>query len=293
VWQCGLGARLPDTRIVCVMHAYVPSLDVIRLLSYVDALNRSGVALSVEAARAFSTAPPIGEWYNWLDEAIEDHELGRNDEVVFVSTYYYCVNVHWLTIDPDKKDVRLSALGAAVLAVHDSGSGDVSGTDRFDVVMSPGDPFDYVRLLAEFGKMAEPLLVDPYVPVEHLYALAKNRLVARVLTSDRKTAYDRKPPDRVLKLQGLVGAAHASEYSFELRTVSGDSPSAIHDRLVLPTSGRGLMLGGSLGAKQPVSVVTLTEEMTKALLSLYEPHWNLATPVVPEVIPPGFQGPAI
>jgi len=149
----------------------------------------------------------------------------------------------------------------------------------FAIAMQPESTLDYMRFVSQLNGLGDDILiVDRYLAAAAVGQLAHLIGVTRILTTSVKTSTDRSPESRRGEI--LAGLA-VTGGTTEVRTLD-DVPSPLHDRLVLPESGKGLLLGGSLGGKQVNTVVTLSEGMTIDLRSKHMEHWTRAIPVAAE-----------
>lgn len=151
-----------------------------------------------------------------------------------------------------------------------------------EVVGRAHDPVFYAKLLTEIGKLDDAILVDPYLPSNDLYSLLKLSNITRVLTNRGKERSTIAGEDTGKRVEAMALALGAFEKRPELR-VQEPSVRELHDRVVLSKTGRGLMLGTSLGGKQITVVTHLTDDTTELLLSHYESLFGAASPVEPVV----------
>lgn len=179
---------------------------------------------------------------------------------------------------------HLSAAGHALVKEAERLSiGDPGGV--MEVVGRASDPVFYAKLLTEIGKLDEALLVDPYLPSSDLYSLLELSNITRVLTNrgkDRGTIAGECTHKRV---EAMALALGAFEVRPDLRVLD-PTVRELHDRVVLSKSGRGLMLGTSLGGTQITVVTHLADDTTESLLNHYEPLFEAANPVEPLVRAP-------
>ncbi|MGC4173718.1 hypothetical protein [Demequina sp.] len=170
---------------------------------------------------------------------------------------------------------ELSRLGRAVVQAAGTSS-EPTSEDLFEIVMRPDSALDYAHFVEEVAKLSGVLVIDRYAAVPNIIELAALIGVDQILTGG-KTSADKSAADRRTKAQ--IGLAKVGEAA-EVRILE-QKAGRIHDRLVLPKEGRGLLLGGSLGGMAVNTVVSMSPEMTKALRALHEVHWEEAQPIRP------------
>ncbi|WP_167050750.1 hypothetical protein [Salinibacterium sp. ZJ77] len=144
-----------------------------------------------------------------------------------------------------------------------------------EVVGRLEDPVVYARLLTEIDKLDGALVVDPYLPAADLLALLELPSVERVLSKDTWTKGVKRDARR-RHLQLALGA----KPEVELRFLDSEIQE-LHDRLVLPRRGLGLMIGTSLGGTQVTVITHLSDDTTSLLRRHYEDLWQQAVPVAP------------
>lgn len=134
------------------------------------------------------------------------------------------------------------------------------------------NPVFYAGLLREIAAMNGVLIVDPYLPTIEIPALGQIPSVTRVLTGSRPVR-DEAPraqstEQRRIQLAINLGAVDGR---LQLRTAND-----IHDRYALPASGRGLLIGGSLGGRKVTTVVELSESATAQNRAHCDDIWDRA-----------------
>lgn len=149
-----------------------------------------------------------------------------------------------------------------------------------EVVGRARDPIFYAKLLTEIGKLEDALLVDPYLPASDLYSVLELRNVTRVLTNKGRGTRPIAGEQPQNRKEAMALALGAFEVRPELRMQNPEGRE-LHDRVVLPRSGQGIMLGTSLGGTQLTVVTHLTEDATEVLLRHYEQIFDSAFPVNP------------
>jgi hypothetical protein len=177
--------------------------------------------------------------------------------------------------------IGISDLGMQVLeASRDDAALESRLDEPLEIIVRPDDPFSYVQLLREIGKLDDVLVVDPYLPSADLEMLVKYPNVKRVLTVDTDVAGERKAVRRT-NLANILGAVGGR---VELR-MDKSRPKKVHDRLVLPRRGFALTMGASLGAFQTTALVRLSEPTSDLLRPNYEAIWRDAEHLDPTALP--------
>lgn len=147
-----------------------------------------------------------------------------------------------------------------------------------EVVGRLDDAFTYARLLAQIDAIDEAFIIDPYLAPPELSSLLQLPRVRRVLTKRAPVTGRRKltADDRTTQLQIHLGANPA----VELRLLPPEKRE-LHDRLVLPPHGPGLIIGTSLGGSQLTVVTSLGEDSTAQLRAHYDELWSESEAVEP------------
>lgn len=238
-----------------------------RALAYVQAASTAQAHLTGPLLDVFNRerAP---EWTSvWNRFAIGTQEAPSR------SMADYLKRVGW--VRAGARDVlTITALGAAVLNAHSDLETDES---EFELVIRPEVPLDYGALYREISRTTDAMIVDAYFAGPSLDYVAPIEEVKRILIAETNTQVDgswtKRKEDfrRRLKLSGT---------HIEIRTVPKKN-SGLHDRFVLPTSGQGLMLGGSFGGQKPNTVVTLSAGTTSLHRQYYDGIWAKAVPLPP------------
>lgn len=162
-----------------------------------------------------------------------------------------------------------------------SGDGSQAAVEELMVVTGkPSDPHFYAQVLETLNNMDNILLVDPYLAVVDLNVIAKVGNVTRVLTGTIPVA-DRGEVrgDSKRRLVGL-GIFAGTTPATEVRT-----SKRIHDRYALPSTGRGYMIGASMGSTKVTALVELSDSATRTLLAEHSEIWAEAQKVEPITAP--------
>lgn len=172
--------------------------------------------------------------------------------------------------------LKLTKVGAALREGLQREEGRVGHEQPLlEVVGRLQDPVVYAKLLTEIDKLENVMVVDPYLPSEDLLALLGLPAVNRVLSRDTHIR-GQAQEDRRRRLQIAIGARPDVELRFQ-------SPGAreLHDRVVLPETGPGLMMGTSLGGAQMTVITHLSDDTTVVLREHYEQLWVESEQVAP------------
>lgn len=152
----------------------------------------------------------------------------------------------------------------------------IPASKPLEVVGRMSDPVAYAQMLIEVNKCEHALVVDPYLLPEDLIQLAQLGSVDRVLTKDGSAGGIAKEQRKT----GLAIALGVATNDAELRFQAADTKE-LHDRLILPKKGEGLMIGTSLGGTQITVVSHLSEDMTTVIRSHYEDIYAAGTSLDP------------
>jgi len=174
----------------------------------------------------------------------------------------------------------LTDLGAAVLTAHTTEADEGVASDAFELVIRPDVPLDYARLYERISGFTGALLVDAYLATEALHFFEGMVALERILIAGRGVGGKdwkarRKDLENTL---GLMGAHPDVRFLPHPR-------KDLHDRYVLPSNGEGLLLGGSIGGRQPSAVVRLTPQFTSSIREYHEGIWEESEPLKPTVAP--------
>lgn len=252
----------------------------LRVLSYVDTLNRGGhsptAALVAEFERGRIEARydvPDGSPLLTMAKVLEGAFAGAFGPRTLVeeaeSTIGYLVRIGALE---EPGELRITPLGRALLVgleAEDEGS--------VVQVVASDDPHALVKVMGHIGAVGPgAMLADPYVRLEEALRLATSTGVDRVLVgggparakanAEMRAALDLAPIGRV----------------FEVRVAGKE----LHDRCLVPRSGPVTMIGGSLNTFGKRSVVlTTVEDRDGAVRRTYEDLWTQAEPLVQHTPP--------
>lgn len=223
-----------------------------------------------------SSSPAVTLRDNYADEAHYDL-MTTNHYAVVNTVEKHLVEVGW--VESTAKGIELTRLGRAVVAGADGAPSADAGPPVVDVALDGNDPLAYAEFLITLQRKArgaDMMLIDPYLPSAHVPLLLDSAGVTRILTADvpvrdaGETSGDRR------KTFGLFLGARAGKAEIRLA-----KKGAVHDRLVLPAKGTGIMIGRSLGGRQLTAVVELNDSLTSLLRAYYEPVWTESTSVPP------------
>lgn len=260
----------------------IASPTLIRCLRLLAAAGDSGATVTATYLNAFADQDPpqsqlrLGKMYRQMRWEFYEHTPAVAD---------YFTGVGWANgmDNGDDEVLEITRLGRAVLVNAEREAQEAYENAEFAITMNPDSPMDYVQFLEKISTMGEGVMViDRYASVRAIVQLANLLPVARVLSSSNRTRTDSTPTARIADLESMLGAVSDPA---EVRLLDAN-PSPLHDRVVLPLKGSGLLLGGSLGGTQVNTVVTLSEGMTADLRTRHEQHWGDAKPVEPKAPEP-------
>jgi hypothetical protein len=259
-------------------ESQVLSPATLRAMKYIRMLETQGVYCTPEDLASFvkSASPSVTLRDNYADEA--EYDLMTTHHYVVVNTVEkYLIEVGW--VESTARGIELTKLGRAVAAGADGAPVAASGPTVVDIALDGNDPLAYAEFLVTLQRKArgaDMMLIDPYLPSAHVPLLLDSAGITRILTADvavrdaGETSADRR------KNFGLFLGARTGRAEIRLA-----KKGAVHDRLVLPAKGTGIMIGRSLGGRQLTAVVELNDSLTSLLRANYELVWAESTDVPP------------
>lgn len=182
----------------------------------------------------------------------------------------YLEAVGWIRCDPLEDSHIITKLGRAVLESHER---DSPAQPDFSVVLDPDAPVDYALFAHHLSTLSHVLVVDPYLAGAFFPVLANMPSIRRLLIRKSKAA-GQSWADRAGSIRATLALVPGIEVRF---TESRD----LHDRLVLPSVGRGVLLGGSLGGRQANTAISLPEHMTTLHRDAMQAIWDEAESLEP------------
>jgi hypothetical protein len=251
------------------------SEDELRVLTYIDTLNRGGHSPSAQLVAEFERGR-IEARYGYPDGS-PFASLARSLQVTMAgilgtqtlteaaeSTVDYLIRIGALE---EPYELRVTALGRGLLIgleAEDEGA-------VVEVVAS-ADPHALVKVMGHIGAAGPgAMLADPYVGLAEALRLATSTGVDRVLVGGGPT---RKKDNAEMK--AALDLAPIGR-DFEVRVAGHE----LHDRCLMPRSGPVTMIGGSLNTFGKRSVVlTTVEDHDGAVRNTYEDLWSKAEPLV-------------
>jgi hypothetical protein len=255
----------------------VATPELLRTLRYVRTLAEQGVHPTLAQVTVYGDAAfPRVELRNNYEEEMRQEAMWEYHYAAVSTVTEYLMRVGW--IEETLRGIELTKVGWAIDAGSDGGGNVVAGV--MNVVLKGNDPVSYLAFIDAIQRVrgeSAVMIVDPYMPSSHLPALVRNAGVTRLLTSDvgvHDAGESREK--RTAAFQLILGAQERS--GLRIRYAAR---GAIHDRLILPDEGAGLMLGRSLGGRQMTAVVELDEVITELFRDHYRARWDNATPVEP------------
>lgn len=238
-----------------------------RVLAYVDALNRHGVKPSPRWVDQFAEEPKrrVAMVGGLSSIATVWSEMMSEREVPKETFTQYMTRLGWVAANDGQ--VELSRLGRALLKALNAPALEEAGTDVFEIVLDPKNPFAYAQALGGLMHAKDALLVEPYFRLDQLMDIAELDNITRVLVGSRL-----KPREYEVLATGL--AALPANRRLEVRKAP-----ELHDRYLIPADDGGvLMLGASLGGigKKVSTMTTLGDVASRALRQAFEQIWRAA-----------------
>lgn len=249
----------------------------LRTLRYVRTLNDQGVRPSLDHLNAYADAvlPRVVLQDNYNSSAASYLMMDHHYESVN-TVGKYVMQVGWVEMIDD--GAGLTAIGRAISTTAGENTNSAASPPAVNIMLRGNDPVSYVdflEALQRVGGGGDVMLIDPYLPSTHVPVLMDEAGVTRVLTSDVPVRDARESrADRTRAFGLLLGARVNGD-----KAVRYAEKGSIHDRLVLPSEGTGLMLGRSLGGSHLTAVVELTDTLTSFFRDHYEPIWSQSQPV--------------
>lgn len=243
-----------------------------RLLAYVEAVQRQGHALTLDEFNAYdygherlikvSGNSRLAKSIQLLQNSVSEAMWGEGHRDV-ESTIEYLTRLRWLSTEAGI--VTITSLGKAVLREANSPLPDSDVGSTLEVVIDPNNPFAYAQLMSKVSGFEACMIVDPYLDLDQLTTLMSFQSVTKILTSN-KHARKNKPVFSLV----LADAPH-----LEVRMAQ---EKLLHDRLVIPSEGKAMVLGSSLNSiTRRFGVATSLEESTSRLIrSNYGAIWEAA-----------------
>lgn len=251
--------------------------ELLRTLRYVRTLAEQGIHPTLAQVTVYGDAGfPRVELRNNYEEEMRQEAMWEYHYASVGTVAEYLMRVGWIEETP--RGIELTKIGWAIDAGSD-GSGAVSAR-VMNIVLKGNDPISYLAFIDAIQRVrgdSAVMVVDPYMPSAHLPALVGSAGVTRLLTSDVAVHDAAESREKRKTAFGLLLGAHA-EGGLRVRYAAR---GAIHDRLILPDKGAGLMLGRSLGGRQMTAVVELDEAITDLFRDHYRARWDEAVSVDP------------
>lgn len=240
-----------------------------RGLSFLLRLNEQGSRPSPRVVNEFCKTTTSRNIYEL------DDDFGVTDQDRTVTDYLTRVGF----AEQGLGTISLTATGMAFARALEQPDGKVGDESALiEVIGRLEDPFTYAALLTQVDSREHALVVDPFLPAPELSSLLRLPRVERVLTRRTHLSGKRKQDadTRNTHLQIALGA----NPSVELRLLPNEVRE-LHDRLVLPASGPGLVIGTSLGGSHLTVITSLGEDTTRELRTYYDSLWDQAVPLEP------------
>ncbi len=236
-----------------------------RTLAYVSLVNRGGAHPSQgSVTEFFRDAKPIRlDVMSGFGARMAELMTMRQSE----RPIEYLLRMEWVDLDAEQ-GVVLTPTGKAL--VRGLEAADVEHDPVIEAVLDVDDPFAYAKVVAHLRTDEAAMLVDPWLRQTQLIDLYPVPTIERVLVTSRHKGSDLVDLARGAKVFAEDGRA------FELRQTR-----EIHDRYLVPRDGPVRMLGGSLGTigRAPITLTTLSEELSQMVRERHEQMWKDAAPV--------------
>ncbi|GAA4627330.1 hypothetical protein [Cellulomonas oligotrophica] len=250
-------------------------LEAHRTLAYIAAVNRGGAHPSPLAVTEFyeSARPKLSTLAAYAAGLAKFDPVGSTEMPIA-----YFLRMDWIRVD--SAGVSLTKTGQALIRALDIKEQD---QEVIEVVLDEGDRFAYARAIAFLRTDSPSLLVDPYLRLEQMIDLDRVRAIERVLVGPRLSA------------EVLADLRNAAEMYKPQRNIEVRQASSLHDRFLIPESGRVLMLGGSLNtfSRAPIAITTLSDQFSDVVRERYEEVWSTAQAAEePASDPASHAGPA-
>jgi hypothetical protein len=249
----------------------------LRALRYVSVLSSQGVRCTHDDLAAFAdaTIPFLKLWdnYEWeiRYDVMTDHHYEPTNTVG-----EYLLQVRW--VQESDGYVELTKLGRAIAASSGNGALNHQPSPVINIALKGNDPLSYVAFLdaiQRVGGGSAVMLIDPYLPSKHVQLLMDDAGVNRVLTTDVAVSDVKESRAARTRAFGLLLGARKAR-GLEIKYAQ---KGTIHDRLVIPAKGTGLMMGRSLGGRQMTAVVELNDDLTRYFREIYTLAWSEAKAV--------------
>ncbi|PCN48956.1 hypothetical protein Csp2054_05180 [Curtobacterium sp. 'Ferrero'] len=140
------------------------------------------------------------------------------------------------------------------------------------IVGIASEPVFYTQILQELADRADVLVVDRFLGAADVVVLGQLHAVRRVLTGSTRSHSRGERSDAARRDQLAIAVGSLSDVRVRFST-------ELHDRYMLPSDGKGLMLGGSLGGRKITAAVELSEPATRHLRAEFDAVWDRSSPV--------------
>ncbi|WP_157157582.1 hypothetical protein [Diaminobutyricimonas sp. LJ205] len=244
--------------------------DVQRVLAYIASLNERGYQPSLVEVDEYGLAPDRLRGDGYIEPGLFlDLLQSEREQSEEYSSYLH--RLGWIAAEGN--GVSLTPAGRATLAAAPKGD-TTEDSAAIEAVVDPSDAFAYARLISHVGRLADSLLIDPYIDPDQLMWLTRLPRLSRVLTS----LPTRNATDRETRRTEMLAVLAARRPGPNVRVLEGGE---LHDRVVIPAVGSALMLSTSLNSiTRRLSVITsVGPDTSDALRRHYEALWQTSVPL--------------
>lgn len=201
------------------------------------------------------------------DHWVEDREP---DETILEQMQRF----RWIKSSSEGPGVLLTDLGRALLRAD---AADLSSSTEV-TILGGDDPLAWSSVVGTIAEVGECLIVDPYLQIDQLLAIAQHTSATRVLM---------RRPDKDTKLVPWRICMASPDIQVTMRVAS---PSLLHDRFIVGET-EVWTLGCSLNGvgRKPTTLVPLTGPVADQIRSIAEGWWEASEPIgdPPEPAPTG------
>ncbi|QJW36462.1 hypothetical protein [Cellulosimicrobium protaetiae] len=247
--------------------ALIPD-HLVRVLRYVDLIDRGGGVLSDHDIDAFASSPPPSATISMSSTEYLRTRLGF---MLDRGTAQYMQDVGWL--NHSITSPRLTSAGRAIVKVLAVPDAEPDQDGESVTVLSPDDALNLFSLTGAIAEARSGMLADPYFQDQLVPWLMSSTSIKRLLLC-------RKPKDRALLELG-AGAALQDGRDLEIRCLP---PTAFHDRYLLAEDDSVSMIGASLNGlhKYFTVIVPVPEPGAAAVREYLEEKWESAEVIEPK-----------
>jgi hypothetical protein len=247
---------------------------VLRVLRYVELVERGGVALSIVEIDRYAdveASPRVNMTIGAMTSLVSSNWFNMKQ---MQSIGEYFLQVGWL----DRRSHLLTSTSRAILRATADRTEEPATSA---VILSPTDPLNLAVLTREVAGAKGGLLLDPYLPFEYLAWLYESTSIVRLLIGRRDRRDELDSQNQASLRLALGGIARDNARRLEVRQLSRD---LLHDRLLLSEDGDVYLIGASLNGlhKNVTAIVPISEPAATAYRDQVEEWWATAVRVEPQ-----------